>query len=161
MRNKMLIIFGVVIILFGALYFANNYKTKQAIENNGNPYGKEDLRQETIDQLNNPLYQDQITPGDLAKRLDNKEDVTIYFYSPTCGYCVKTTPVLVPVAEELDVEVKKMNLLEYKEEWDIYGMEGTPTLIHYKNGEEFARITGQQTAESFENFFNENVLTEK
>ena len=157
----MLIIFGVIVILFGALYFANNYKNKAAIENNENPYGKTNLQQETIDQLSDPLYQEQVTPDDLKKRLANKEDVTIYFYSPTCSYCVKTTPNLVPVAEDLNVEVNKLNLLEFNDEWNTYGIEGTPTLIHYKNGEEFARLTGQQSSEAFEVFFNENVLTNK
>lgn len=157
----MILILGVIIILFGALYFANNYKNKQAVENNDNPYGKDTLEQETIDQLNDPLYQNQVTPDTLAKKLANKEDVTIYFYSPTCIYCQKTTPVLVPVAEDLGVDVEKLNLLEFPKEWDKYNMEGTPTLIHYKNGEEFARIEGQQTKEKFEGFFNEFVLTKK
>lgn len=160
MKNRMLLILGVVIILFGALYFANTYKNNQAIEDNNNPYGKNSLEQETIDQLDDPLYQNQLTPDALAKKLSNKEDATIYFYSPTCVFCQKTTPVLVPIVEDLDVNLEKLNLLEFPDEWDTYGIEGTPTVIHYKDGKEVSRISGQKPEEEFVRFFNEFVLTE-
>lgn len=156
----MFLILGVVIILFGALYYANHYKNKQVLVNNDNPYGKEKLEQATIDQLSDPLYQNQITPDVLEEKLANKEDVTIYFYSPTCSYCKKTTPVLVPVAKELGVNVEKFNLLEFPEQWDTYKIEGTPTVIHYKDGKEYERITGQQPKKEFEQFFKEFVLIE-
>lgn len=154
----MILIFGIVVILFGGLYFAIDYKNKGAIEKSGNPYGKNTLKQETIDQLDNPLYQNQITPDVLAQKLADKEDVTVYFYSPTCIYCQNTTPILVPLADELDVDLTKFNLLEFSEQWNTYGMEGTPTLIHFKEGEEFARINGQRTKEEFQDFFDEYVL---
>lgn len=156
----MVLIVGVVVILIGGLFVANNYKNNQAVENNDNPYGKSNLEQETIDQLDDPLYQNQITPDALATKLANKEDTTIYFYSPTCSYCVQTTPVLMPVAEDLDVDVEKLNLLEFPEEWDVYEIEGTPTVIHYQDGKEISRITGQQPEAEFEGFFKEFVLTE-
>lgn len=161
MKNKMFLILGVIVILFGALYFAIDYKNKKAIENNENPYGKDALYQETIDQLGDPLYQNQVTPDVLAKSIADKEDITVYFYSPQCSYCQTTTPILVPVAEELNVDVIKFNLLEFPDQWDTYGMEGTPTLIHYQNGEELARLSGQHTAEEFEDFFNEFVVSDK
>lgn len=160
MKNKIILISGVVIILVGGLFLANNYKNKQVVDNNDNPYGKSNLEQETIDQLDDPLYQNQVTPDALASKLENKEDVTIYFYSPTCSYCIKTTPVLMPVAEDLDVDVEKLNLLEFPEEWDVYDIEGTPTVIHYRNGKEFSRISGQRPEAEFESFFKEFVLTE-
>lgn len=155
MRNKMIGIVGAVILLFVALYFVVDYKNKQTIDISGNPYGKDQLRQETIDQLNDPLYQNQITPDRLAEKLANKEDVTVYFYSPTCIYCQRTTPVLVPLAEELGIDVVKLNLLEFEDEWDTYRIEGTPTIIHFKDGEEFTRISGQQDEEGLRNFFSQ------
>lgn len=154
----MIAIIGAIVVLFGALYFVIDYKNKSAIESSGNPYGKDKLYQETIDQLDDPLYQNQITPDDLSEKIENGEDVTVYFYSPTCVHCQKTTPILVPVTEDLDVDMKKLNLLEFEEEWDTYDIEGTPTLVHYKDGEEVARISGEQPEDTFVSFFNDNVL---
>lgn len=151
-------IIGAIIILFVALYFVVDYKNQQAIDISGNPYGKDNLKQETIDQLDNPLYQNQITPDQLEGKLENKEDLIVYFYSPTCVYCQNTTPVLVPLAEELGVDVKKLNLLEFEAEWDKYRIEGTPTLVYFENGEEAARISGQQQEEGLRTFFNETAL---
>jgi len=157
MKNKMLIIVGVIVLLFTGLYFVNNYKNKQAVEDNENPYGKDNLKQETIDQLDDPLYQNIIVPEDLDAKLANGEDITVYYYSPTCVYCQKTTPVVVPIAEELGVDLKKMNLLEF-DKMDYYHIEGTPTIIHYENGEEVSRIVGEQPEENFRSFFKEYVI---
>lgn len=157
----MFIILGVVVVLFGVLYLAVDYKNKAAVGNSDNPYGKDKLDQATIDQLDDPLYQDQITPEKLEEKLKNKEDVTVYFYSPTCFYCQNTTPVLVPLAEELDVEMKKLNLLEFDDKSGTYGIESTPTLVYYENGKEVDRVNGEQPEEMFRAFFEEYVVDKK
>ena len=156
MKKKMLIFFGVLIVLFAALAFVANYQNEQ--ETAGNPYGKEELHPATVDQLDNELYQNQILPDELEAMLASGEDATIYFYSPTCVYCQRTTPVLVPMAEELGVEIQKLNLLEFRGAGATFGIEGTPTLIRYENGEEVARLSGQQSEETWRNFLEENVL---
>lgn len=158
MRNKMVLILGAFIVLFGALYFVTSYKNNQAVNEGNNPYGKDRLQQETIDQLDDPLYQNQITPEKLNERLDAEESVTVYFYSPTCSHCQKATPVLVPVAEDLDIDLKKVNLLEFDDQWQTYGIEGVPAVVHYENGVEVDRISGEQPEEVFKDFFNKNVL---
>lgn len=155
----MIIIVAVLVVLFIGLFVANNYKNKQALDGKENPYGKDDLRQETIDQLDDPLYQNQIVPDDLDEKLANGEDITVYFYSPTCVYCQRTTPVVVPLTEELDIDMKKMNLLEF-DRMDYYEIEGTPTIVHYENGEEVARISGERPKEDFQQFFEQTVLNE-
>lgn len=154
----MWLIVGVLLILFAGLYVVNSYKNKQALEESDNPYGKDDLKQETIDQLNDPLYQNIIVPEDLDAKLDNGETITVYYFSPTCVYCQKTTPVVVPLTEELGVDMKKMNLLEF-DKMDYYHVEGTPTIIHYEDGEEVARIAGEHPEEDFRAFFEQYVLT--
>lgn len=158
MKNRMLIILSAIIVLFIVLYFVVDYKNKQAIDINGNPYGKDELEQETIDQLDDPLYQNQITPEALNEKLTNGEDITVYFYSPTCIHCQRTTPILVPVAEELNIDIKKLNLLEFEDEWGTYGIEGTPTLIHYVDGEEVERMSGEQTEDALRSFLTDNVV---
>lgn len=160
MRNKMLMILAVVIVLFGGLYFLVDYKNKQTVESSGNPYGKEKLHQETIDQLDDPLYQNQITPDELENKLDDKEDLTVYYYSPICVYCQQTTPELVPLAEDLGVDLKKVNLLEFGTNSfkKAYNITGTPTLVHYKDGKEIDRVNGLQDKSLFKAFFEEYVV---
>lgn len=156
MKNKMVFIIVVIAVLFVGLYAVNQYKNKQALDGD-NPYGKDNLRQETIDQLKDPLYGNIIVPEELDKKIESGEEVTVYYFSPTCVHCQKTTPVVVPLTEELNIDMKKMNLLEF-DLMDYYGVEGTPTIIHYENGEEIARIVGEQPEESFRTFFEEYVL---
>lgn len=160
MGKKMLIIVGIIAVLFIALIFVVQYKNNQALEGDDNPYGTKDLHQATIDQLKDPNYGNQILPEELSEKLEKGEDVTVYFYSPTCVYCQQTTPILVPLAEENNVDVKKFNLLEFGEEGTPYGIESTPTLVHFENGEEVARIVGQRTEEEFQAFFDKYVLDE-
>jgi len=157
----MIIMVAVIAILFVGLYFAVQSKNQTAIEKSGNPYEKSELHPATIDQLDDPLYQNQITPSKLATQLERDEDVTVYFYDPLCKYCVETTPILVPLAESHHIDLKKMNLREFPDEWQKYNIEGTPTLIHFSKGEEISRLSGKQEGETFEEFFKEFVLKEE
>ncbi|QDP39738.1 thioredoxin family protein [Radiobacillus deserti] len=159
MKNKMFLFLGVIILLFAALAFVVQYQKKQAAE--GNPYGKETLDSATIEQLDDPNYQNQILPDELQEKLENKEDVTVYFYSPRCEHCLRTTPVLVPMMEDYGIDMKKLNIWEFEEPWDTYNINGTPTLIHFENGEEVARIDGEQPVETWDTFIHENILDEE
>lgn len=157
MGKKLTIIILVIVVLFGALYFALNYKNNKALEGD-NPYGTTDLEQSTIDQLDDPLYGNQILPDDLMERVESGEPTTVYFYSPECVYCQNTTPYLVPLTEEMDVDMKKLNLLEFGNEAAPFGIRSTPTLVHYEDGKEVARLEGQYAEEDYEKFFNEFVI---
>ncbi|RYG72846.1 thioredoxin [Lentibacillus lipolyticus] len=161
MKKKMLMILGTIVVLFAALYFVNDYKNKQAVSDENNPYGKDNLDQATIDQLDNPNYQNQILPSELDEKLGNGQDVMVYFYNPKCSHCRELTPRLVPLADEMGVDVKKLNLLEFEDAWGTYGIESTPTLVYYENGEEKDRINGAQPNEMFRAFFNEYAAVDK
>ena len=58
--------------------------------------------------------------------------------------------------------MKKMNLLEF-DLMDYYGIEGTPTIIHYENGEEVGRIVGlpDNPEEDYQEFFEKYVLKDE
>lgn len=159
MKKKMFLILAVIVLLFAGLLVMTNVKNKQAIKDETNPYDKDNLRQETVDLLNNPNYQNIIVPDDLDKKLADEEDVTVYYFSPTCSYCQEATPILAPIAEDLGADVKKMNLLEY-DLMDYYEIEGTPTLIHYQNGKEVDRIVGlpDEPEETYRAFLERNVV---
>lgn len=154
---KKIIIFLVIIIgLFAALFFVNKAQNEEKSE--GNPFGKDSLHPETVAQLDDPNYQNIITPDDLEKIIKNGEDATVYFYSPTCSHCVRTTPVVAPLAEEMGVDLLKFNLLEFENGWNEYGIESTPTIVQYKDGKEVNRIIGYQEEPVFKTWFDENSL---
>ena len=151
---KKILLFGsIIIILFGALIFVTTYQKNEKAE--GNVYGKDDLRPSTISLLDDPNYQDIILPDELEEKLDNKEDTIVYFFSPECEHCKATTPVLMPVADEVGVDIGQFNILEYEDAWGQYNITQTPTLVHYKDGKEVARQEGSSTEEVFESLLTE------
>lgn len=153
--KKLLIIAGIVVVVFAGIIFLTNQANNEKMADN--PYDTEDLEQATIDQLDDENYQNIVVPADLEEQIASGEPTTVYFFSPTCQYCQQTTPVLMPVAEDMDVDVLQYNLLEYEQGWQQYMIEATPTLIHYDNGEEVSRWVGAQPKENIEKFFTDVV----
>lgn len=153
--KKLLIIAGIVVVVFAGIIFLTNQANDEKLADN--PYDTEDLEQATIDQLDDKNYQNIVLPTDLEKQISSGEPTTVYFYSPTCGYCQQTTPVLMPVAEDMDVDVLQYNLLEYEQEATQYQIEATPTLVHYDDGKEVSRWVGAQPKENIEKFFTDVV----
>ncbi|MBF6632641.1 thioredoxin family protein [Planococcus sp. APC 3900] len=153
--KKLLIIAGIVVVVFAGIIFLTNQANNEKLADN--PYDTEDLEQATIDQLDDENYQNIVVPAELEEKIASGEPTTVYFFSPTCQYCQQTTPVLMPVAEDMDVDVLQYNLLEYEQGWQQYMIEATPTLIHYDNGEEVSRWVGAQPKENIEKFFTDVV----
>ena len=151
---KKLIIFAAIIIgLFGALAFVTTYQNKE--EAAGNPYHKDTLHPETVKQLDDPDYENQILPDELNQIIKEKQDATIYFYSPTCPHCQVTSPVVVPLSKDMNIDLKMFNLLEFEDGWTQYNIESTPTIVRYKNGKEVDRIVGSQEEDVFKDWFNQ------
>ena len=153
--KKMLIFLSIIVALFIALGIVTKMQNEQKVSQK-NPYGKDTLRSETISLLDDPNYQNIIKPTDLEKKLENKEDVTVYFFSPTCGHCRNTTPIVSPLAKDMNVNLVMFNLLEFEDGWDDYGIEETPTIVQYRNGVEVNRIIGYQDKAVFESWFKDN-----
>ncbi|MFC5464754.1 thioredoxin family protein [Lederbergia graminis] len=153
--KKLIIFLAIFIGLFATIAIVTKMQQNKAAE--GNMYNKSDLHPETIKQLDDPEYQNIILPEELDKKLKDKEDVTVYFFSPICPYCVQTTPVINPVAEDFDIDLVQYNLLEFEKGFQQFNIKYTPTVIHFENGKEVARIEGGHPAENFKEFFTENV----
>ncbi|WP_335870940.1 thioredoxin family protein [Bacillus sp. 2205SS5-2] len=154
--KKILIFSSVVITLFIGIAAINFYKNAKAIEDN--PYNKSNLHPETVKLLDDPNYQNLILPEELENKLSKDDVVTVYFYSPLCTYCVKMTPMISPFAKEIGVDLVQYNIYEFKEGWDKYKIDSTPTIVHYENGKEVARIVGGQPKEKLKKFFDTNLL---
>jgi thioredoxin-like negative regulator of GroEL len=154
---KKIIVFSTIILaLFIGMAVMTNVQNKAKIGGQ-NPYQKDDLQQATIDLLDDANYQKIILPEELEQKLKNQEDVTVYFFASNCSHCKVTTPILMPLAEEMGVDIVQYNLLEYAQGWNQYGIEGTPTLVRYEDGKEIARIDGSREASVFRQWMEEFV----
>ncbi|SIT90731.1 thioredoxin family protein [Edaphobacillus lindanitolerans] len=149
--KKLLIIGGSVIILLALLVFVNSQANKSKLADS--PYGDKQLRQSTIDQLDDENYQNIILPDELEKKIESGEPVNVYFFSPECEHCKEMTPRLMPIVKDMDAEIVQYNILEYEEGWNQYNIEGTPTLAHFEDGQEVDRIVGSQPDETIRAFF--------
>lgn len=152
--KKVLIFLGIIVVLFAVLALLTNMQNKEKVA--GNPYGKDTLDAATIDLLDDENYQNIILPQELEKKLANKEDVTVYFFQSTCIYCKQATPILMPMAKEMGIDLVQYNLLEFQEGWDKYRIEGTPTIVQFKAGKETARINELQDEAVYRQWFEEN-----
>lgn len=150
-KPMFLILILITIIIFSAV--AINELNQTAAE--GNPYKKETLHPATIQQLDDPIYKNIMLPEELEATLESNDSAYVYFYSPTCSFCKKTTPIVVPMAEEMGIDLSLFNILEFNEGWETYKIEGTPTIIYFENGKEVSRIEGGVDAEKFKKWFEE------
>ena len=155
--KKIVIFSSLIIVLFIALAVINNLQKDKKIEEYS-LYNKEELAPETIALLDDPNYQNLILPEALDEKLNNKETVTVYYYSSDCKYCMDATPLLVELSEELSIDIPQFNLMEFPDGWEKYNIEYTPTLVQYVDGEETARVIGAFSKEEFKQWLEENSL---
>ncbi|WP_223700910.1 thioredoxin family protein [Sutcliffiella deserti] len=152
--KKIIVIVSVIVAIFIALAVITNYQQKQSSE--GNPFGKDKIKPSTQEQLDDPLYQNIILPDELEEKLESGEKTTVYFYSPECPACVQTSPVVVPMAEEMDIDLELYNILEFEQGWDDYNIRSTPTFIHFEDGQEVSRLENYHQDHSvYSNWFEE------
>jgi len=137
-RSKMPIVYAaVVIVLLGALYFLKYLNVSELYDK---PVS--DLNPATRELLKDPNYQNIILPGELEERIGSGEPTFVYFFASTCGFCRETTPILMPIAEELGIHLPQFNLAEFQEYNRKYNIVFTPTLAYFEGGQEVARIEG-------------------
>ena len=77
--------------------------------------------------------------------LTNQGKVLVDFYSKTCGPCKMLGFVLKDIAKGLDdTEILLVDYDANKESVESHGVEGYPTMIFYKEGQEVERMRGLQ-----------------
>ena len=149
--KKLVIIGAAVVLLFAAIIVLTNMSNSDKMKDN--PYDTDNLQQSTIDLLDDENYQNIILPEDLEAKIESGEGVFAYMFSPECGYCMQFTPKLMAVAEQEDIQIDQLNVLEYENAWTTYQLQGTPTLIYFENGEEVTRLYGDKDENSIRQFF--------
>ncbi len=149
--KKLVIIGAVIVLLFAVILVLQNQSNSDKLANN--PYDTDNLQQPTIDLLDDKNYQNIILPADLETKIESGEGVFGYMFSPTCSHCKAFTPKLMPIAEELDIQIDQLNVLEYENAWTTYNIKATPTLIYFENGEEVNRLVGNADEATLRQFF--------
>jgi len=134
---------GIILVLFGGIFALNSVESKDNIY--GIPSSK--LNPATRKQLNDPNYQNIILPAQFDKKVENKEDFFVYLFSSTCHYCQQTTPELMPLAKEMNIDLPQLNLLEFNSYQRKLNVNYTPTLAYFKDGVEVDRMEGGIKAE--------------
>ncbi|HFK1684900.1 MULTISPECIES: thioredoxin family protein [Bacillus] len=135
--KKMLIFGGIIIVLFAAIFAVTQMEKKSA----------------STDEKG--YYSNKISLEDLNKNIEDKKEQTIYFYQTSCVHCQKVSPIVVPLAKDLNVDMKVIDIENLNEPWDKYDIKGTPTIIHFKDGKEVSRISGEQSKEKFKEWFEQ------
>ncbi|MFC7686796.1 thioredoxin family protein [Ureibacillus sp. GCM10028918] len=144
--KKLGILGAIVVVLFAAIIILTNLSNEDKLDNN--PYDTDNLRQSTIDLLDDENYQNIILPEALKEKIDSGEPVVAYMFSPECTHCQAMTPSLMPIADEVGVQIDQYNVLEYEQGWNDYSVEATPTLIYFKDGKEVNRIVGDYSKDT-------------
>jgi thioredoxin 1 len=100
-------------------------------------------------------YDDKISINKLDSLIKNKKSAVVYFYSPNCVHCEETSPILIPLAKKLNIDLKEFNILKYDSGWGKYKVSGTPTIIFYKNGAEVKRLIGSHSQEEMQQWLTD------
>ena len=91
----------------------------------------------------------------MIKHLENENDfdtiikskILVDFYADWCGPCKMIGPIL----EELtDIDVLKVNVDEFQDIANRYGVMSIPTLILFQDGNEKAKLIGLKSKEEIE-----------
>lgn len=147
--KKMLIFGGIIIALFAAIFAVTQMEEKNATS--------QKIDNATDSKTNGPdYYTNKISLSDLQKNLKEKKEETVYFYQTSCVHCQKLSPVVVPMAKDLNVDMKVMDIEKIDAPWDDYKIKGTPAIIHFKDGKEVSRISGEQPKEKLQEWLEQS-----
>lgn len=178
MKNKLFyIILTIIIVTLGALFWYNTQSKettpekitsqlpdmslnkaladKNKKESTYQPYtdkNKDSVNDLSYQLLSDEYYQNQITATDLQAFIDNKGTGFVQYWSPTCTHCRIEAPILVPLAKQLKVDVKQLNVLEYPDFASNQGITSTPIIVYYQDGIIKNKMIGTHSKEEMQQF---------
>lgn len=144
--KKLLIIFPLILLFFTIVFVIDEFNF---LEENDISSNESSLSSNN----SNLLEGNYVSISELEHFLSGNKNIFVYFYQTDCIHCKNTTPTITSLTNELGIDLKVINLQEEPAGWKKFSIDGTPTIIHYKNGKESSRILGQETEEKFREFF--------
>jgi thioredoxin 1 len=153
MMKRLAFMLSAIIVVFGAFVAFDTYKISQNQE--VSPYGNKKVSMQTLEQAEkDPFYQNVILSEQLKGNEKAGQNEVVYFFSPVCSYCEELEPNLKDAVKKYsNTKFSLYNAYEFKEGWSNYDLQGTPTLIHFKDGKEVNRLVGYQPKEAVNQFF--------
>ena len=89
----------------------------------------------TVTEVNEQNFENEV--------LKSGKLTVVDFWAPWCGYCVKLSPVIDQIAEEMpEAKFVKVNADECENISKDYAISGLPCLLMFKNGEPQDRMVG-------------------
>ena len=145
--KKMGIFLGIIIILFAGIFVLNKSNVNEV-------YNKpvSELNRETRAILDDPNYQNIILPDELESKIESGDGTFVYYFASDCSFCKQTTPILMPIAEDVGVDLPQFNLREFDDYFQKMGIQFTPTLAFYEDGALVDKMEGGITIDGSTGF---------
>lgn len=93
------------------------------------------------------------------KVLQSDTPVVVDFWAPWCGPCRAIAPILDKLAGDYEgrLTIAKVNTDEQQRWAGQFGIQGIPTLIVFKNGQEVERLVGSRPEQAYRDIFDRVV----
>lgn len=102
---------------------------------------------------------EKVTDGSFETDVLNSDKlVLVDFWAEWCGPCRALGPKLEEISDEMntDVRVVKINVDENRETPAKYGVQGIPTMILFKGGQQVEQIVGNHPKENIVEMLNKH-----
>ncbi|MDQ0255452.1 thioredoxin-like negative regulator of GroEL [Evansella vedderi] len=110
----------------------------------------------TNDQNDNPLFKNEISAQQLSEKVEEKAEFFVFFYEPACEECEEVAEIIIPLAEELDVDLYALNVFvpsSSANTWGNYGRPTIPSVALFKDDMWHSNLNGPQKDNIYEEFF--------
>lgn len=156
-KSKYVIMLVTLGLLVGSVYifFAStedDLEAKSEAALQINPGSSAEIDPE-LQALFNPSNDKLILPDELDALLAEEEIFSIYFFSPTCPSCAGTAPSIVEASEEIGIQMRMYDLVEFEEGNEKFGIDEAPTVIVFEDGQEITRFVGHNTEDEYLEWF--------